>query len=1031
MQAISPTDRGATASSRRLRDWVPALSIRVKLPLLASSLLLAVTFTYGSFAYRAVRRAALTAATDRLVTVADQLSASLQVSGQQLATGLRTIAADPPVRMALRSSGARVRADAVVALRRWASQSPQIGGFELWDSAGRRVLRVAGTGPPVAAEPEPGLLERAAGPDSGGVGAFRADGDSVLYPVLVPVRDQGARLGALLEWRRVSSSARARAVTNAVIGSSATVYVGNVAGDVWTNLSQAVPPPPVPVSRARAVLEYERPGTGAVFAAARPIVGPPWILLVEFPRAVVLAPAQALFRQLALAALLILAVGLVAAWLLSRNITDPLRRLTGAAQAVAGGDHTRSLRLERRDELGRLAEAFDTMAERVWQSRERLEEEVRQRAASEERFRLLLDSTAEGIFGLDEQAICTFCNSAALQLLGYESPADLVGKQLHPVLHHTRPSGKPYPITECRIIQSLKQGRDVHVDDEVFWRADGTSFPVEYWSYPLRHGATVLGAVVTFLDVTERQRAETAVRASEATYRSLVEDSPYAILRSAPDGRLLAINPAMVEMLGYASEAELLTKHLARDVHADATEHTRFVDAVVGASHATAEVVWRRKDGRTIIVNESGRAIRDSQGRLESVNAVAEDITERRRLEHQLREGQKMEAIGQLAAGVAHDFNNLLTAILGAAELLIETLPVGHPGREETEEISKSALRAADLTRQLLAFARQQVLAPRVLVLNDIVAGMDKLLRRLIGENIELRTVLAPGLGTVRADRGQLEQVIINLAVNARDAMPEGGKLTLETADADLDASYVATRPDLKPGAYVLLAVTDTGIGMDAETKARLFEPFFTTKPKGKGTGLGLATVYGIIHQSGGHIWVYSEPGQGTTFKVYLPRIREGAEAARPAPVSVGSLDGTETVLVVEDQEEVGRITRRILKARGYTVIAASNGHEALRVAEQHPTAIDLLITDVVMPGMSGREVGLLLGATRPTMRVLYLSGYTDESIVHHGVLEAGISFLQKPFTPDALARKVREVLDGAPTGRPSGSGPASPPGGR
>jgi CheY-like chemotaxis protein len=360
---------------------------------------------------------------------------------------------------------------------------------------------------------------------------------------------------------------------------------------------------------------------------------------------------------------------------------------------------------------------------------------------------------------------------------------------------------------------------------------------------------------------------------------------------------------------------------------------------------------------------------------------------------------------------VAHDFNNLLTAILGSSEFLLEILPAGHAGREDAEETRNAALRAADLTRQLLAFSRQQVLAPRVLSVNEVVAGMDRLLRRLIGEDVDLRTVLAQDVGAVRADAGQLEQVIVNLAVNARDAMPDGGKLTIETANVVLGELYTAGRVVVAPGSYVVVAVSDTGMGMDANTQARAFEPFFTTKPKGKGTGLGLATVYGIVKQSGGYVWLYSEPGHGATFKVYLPRVDAPPEPSPGAAAAVGSLRGSETILLVEDQNEVRALTRRILEKRGYRVLVAANGGDALRLAEQQGGTIDLLLTDVVMPGMSGPELSLRLGPLHPGMKVLFLSGYTDEAILHHGVLEAGVAFLQKPFTPEILARKVREVL--------------------
>jgi len=516
----------------------------------------------------------------------------------------------------------------------------------------------------------------------------------------------------------------------------------------------------------------------------------------------------------------------------------------------------------------------------------------------------------------------------------------------------------------------------------------------------------------------ERKRAEDALARSETTYRSLVEDSPFGIFRSTPAGRLIAVNPALVSILGYDSEEELLQKNMATDVYVDPAQRARLLDEVLKWDSLTGESLWRRKDAKTITVRHSARVVRDAEGRVEYFNVLVEDITERKLLEAQLRQAQKMEAVGRLAGGIAHDFNNLLTAILGSAELLLDTLAPEAPEREDLEEIRKAAKRAGDLTRQLLAFSRQQVLTPQVLDLNVLVANMEKLLRRLIGEDIELRTAPARDLAAVKADPSQLEQVIVNLAVNARDAMPQGGRLTIETANVELDQAYAEQHFPAQPGSYVLLAVSDTGTGMDAATMSRIFEPFFTTKETGKGTGLGLATVYGVVKQSGGYIWVYSEPGQGTSFKVYLPRVTEAPEPTRPGPAAAAPLRGSETVLLVEDDEMVRTLTRRMLEARGYTVLSASRGEDALGVVERHDGPIDLLVTDVVMPGMSGRAVAQRLLELRPGLKVLYLSGYTDDAIVRHGMLEPGIAFLQKPFSADALARKVREVLDARPAGK-------------
>ena len=400
----------------------------------------------------------------------------------------------------------------------------------------------------------------------------------------------------------------------------------------------------------------------------------------------------------------------------------------------------------------------------------------------------------------------------------------------------------------------------------------------------------------------------------------------------------------------------------------------------------------------------------------ESLEEKVEERTEElRRSEEQLRQSQKLEAVGQLAGGIAHDFNNLLTVINGNSELLLRGLR-DEKQSERVQEIRKAGERAAQLTRQLLAFSRKQVLQPVVLNLNSIIPDTDKMLRRLIGADVDFLTSLEPELWPVKADPGQIEQVLMNLAINARDAMPQGGKLTIQTANVYLDESYAhGHAAAVSPGPYVMLAVSDTGHGMDAETRSRIFEPFFTTKEKGKGTGLGLSTVYGIVKQSGGNIWVYSEVGRGTTFKIYLPSVAEASEQRAPeAAPREGVPQGSETVLLVEDEEVVRRLARDILELNGYRVLEAADCREALSLCESHEGPIHLLLTDVVMPQMNGRELSECALALRPAMRVLYMSGYTDDSIVHHGVLDAGVAFLEKPFTPDAVARKVREVLDDA-----------------
>jgi PAS domain S-box-containing protein len=409
----------------------------------------------------------------------------------------------------------------------------------------------------------------------------------------------------------------------------------------------------------------------------------------------------------------------------------------------------------------------------------------------------------------------------------------------------------------------------------------------------------------------------------------------------------------------------------------------------------------------------------DGDGAIQGVIGVALDITERERLTDQLRQSQKMQAVGELAGGVAHDFNNLLMVVKGHSQLLLERMPEASPLRLSVEQVEKAADRAAALTRQLLAFSRKQVLQPRVMDLNDTVGGMIRMFSRVIGENIQMAFVPGGKLGRVKADPGQIEQVLLNLVVNARDAMPGGGRLTIETSNVELDRGYSATHTSFEPGIYVMLTVTDTGCGMDAQTQARMFEPFFTTKGPGKGTGLGLATVYGVVKQSGGYIYVYSEVGRGSTFKIYLPQVTAQLDVLSPDTDKRRSSRGSETILFVEDEQSVRELVRDFLVGAGYCVLEASDGVQGLKVAAAHPGPIHMLITDVVMPHLSGPQLAAKLSAERAGLKTLFISGYTDDTVFRHGVLEGGVAFLQKPFNLKALALKIREVLSGAPAAAP------------
>jgi len=538
---------------------------------------------------------------------------------------------------------------------------------------------------------------------------------------------------------------------------------------------------------------------------------------------------------------------------------------------------------------------------------------------------------------------------------------------------------------------------------------------VQTYSKNIRYGQRDK-EILTFVarqlaSAVEIKRNEQALRRSEARYRSLVQSSVYGIYRASLEGRFLDVNPALIAMLGYGSPEEVLLLDPERDVFANPDEHDRLIEEFRRNGRMDGfEVKWKRKDGRSITVRISGRAVSSADEPADVLEAIAEDVTEKRALEDQFRQAQKMEAVGRLAGGVAHDFNNLLMVISGYTEVILTKLDANHPLREKGLAIQQATDRATTLTRQLLAFSRKQLLELKVVDVNAIVSDMERLLRPLIGETIALATELSSDAGCTRADAGQLEQVLMNLVVNAKDAMPDGGKLTIRTKRVTLAEDHSRGQTFIRPGNYVMLSVSDSGMGMDKETQSRIFEPFFTTKEKGKGTGLGLSTVYGIIKQSGGYVMVQSEKGLGTTFNIYLPRV-EAAADLNTVPVTRAAEGGSETVLLVEDEESVRQLVRETLESKGYCVVQAENGEAGLLAAAKLDATIDLVITDVVMPGMSGRELVQELLRIRPETKVLYLSGYTEDTIVSEGSIESGTAFLQKPFTLQSLLRKVREVL--------------------
>ena len=636
--------------------------------------------------------------------------------------------------------------------------------------------------------------------------------------------------------------------------------------------------------------------------------------------------------------------------------------------------------------------------------RRHAEQEIRQLAA-------LVRSSGDAIISMTVDSVVTSWNPAAELLFGW-SAGEAIGRTVSFLAPPDRPGEWNETMGRLRCGAVLEQFETVRVSKE------GKRLDVSVTLSPIHdERGQLIGASKIVRDITERKRLEDQFRLSQRRLQHVVASSPAVLFTlSVVDGQASGItwtSDNLPDVFGYAPADALGQDWWLGNIHSEDRDFIigQFQTNGLWQERSTYEYRFKHGDRSFRWTRCEIRFIPGTAGRQAEIVGSWTDITERKHLEDQFRQAQKMEAIGRLAGGVAHDFNNLLTIINGYGELVLGKLPPDDPIRHLIREIVSAGDRAAALTRQLLTFSRKAIIEPKILDLKIVVAGVDKMLRRILGEDIQLAVVIDPELGAVKADPGQIEQVIMNLVVNARDAMPQGGKLTIELLNADLDEYYSLGHPEVRPGPNVLLAVTDTGSGMDQATMARIFEPFFTTKGE-HGTGLGLATVHGIVKQSGGHVALYSEIGRGTSFKIYLPRIE--------APVSPGQSPrgraemphGSETVLLVEDEDGVRALSRHVLQSSGYTVLEAHDGIDAIRVAEQHTGRINLLLTDVVMPRMSGREVAEHLARIHSEMKVLFLSGYTDDAVVRHGILEAEVAFLQKPFSPTALATKVREVLD-------------------
>jgi PAS domain S-box-containing protein len=857
-----------------------------KLPLSIGLLVFLVTSGMAVLSYIQARGVLLAMSSTRQATVGAQLQQMLEASVAERYVSLAAFARNDTVAQFLARPGSAPSPELRTMLETFARRNTLVRGVEIRDSAGAVRLAV----PRQRSELDSAdrvLLALAARTGSSVTGPFGRSADSLEYSIAVPLRQAQHLMGFLVERRRILSTSQSVKQLSELIGSGARRVMGSATSNIWTNFSAEVPGPPIGRNFDSGTAQYQLPDGEQVFARALPIRTTPWLVVLEFRKGPVLAPATEFLQRALVIALLLGAAGAGIGYLLSRDITIPLRRVADAASALARGERLARVKSHRSDELGHLANSFNEMAEELDAAQQR-------QVAAYEQYQLLFERNPMPMWVYDPETLNFLdINDAAIAHYGY-SRDEFLGM----TLMHVRP-----PEEAARLAERMGTN---HVG--------GVSG--DHWRH-LKKDGSVIDVEVTRTNITLRGRAVS-----------------FALLHDVTERR--------------------------------AAEHN---------------------------LTKSNEALRKSQ--------------------EQLLHSQKMEALGRLAGGVAHDFNNVNTAILGFAELLETSLTPDDPRRADVSEIRRSAMRAAELTKRLLGFSRRQIIELQHMRVNESVLEVERFLRRIIGEDVTFEVALAENLGWIESDPGQFEQALVNLVVNARDAMPSGGKLTIETSRVVLDEEYAAMHADAHPGPHVLVAVSDTGTGMSAETASRAFEPFFTTKKQGEGTGLGLSTVYGIVRKSNGHVALYSELGRGTVFKLYFPEVAAIAERAEVAVdrVPIDAL-GSETVLLVEDDPSVRSIASRVLSRLGYRVLEASRGSEALEICSSSPLEISLILTDVVMPEMSGPELVEKLQAYVPQARVIFMSGYADDAVVRHGFLPKGALFLQKPFTLQQFTSKIREVLD-------------------
>ena len=996
----------------------PVFSIRQRLAASATILVLIVVAVISAAAYREVRRSAILAASQRAENVSRQLSDLFAVSGRQLLDQVRALSRDSGVATFLRNRTAEESRVTLATLARTAKLGDGLAAVELWDQAGQRLLTTNDSIAPVVPAETARLMPAATASDAGVIGWIGGPAGNLGYSVVAAVKANATTVGFVVERRRIARSSQASNQLKDLIGVGTSLFVGNVRGDVWTDLIDVAAPPPISIADVKGVVRYERPG-GRVLSAIAKIPNTPWALAIEIPLALTLSPAHAMLWRLALFTAVLLIAAAAGAWVISGTLTRSIGTLVAAAGRMSAGDLAQPIPVERRDELGVLGIAFNRMAERISQSRFALESNVAELQDAEARYHTLFDANPQPTWVFDVETLAFLdVNAAAVRRYGYSRDEFLTLTILD-----IRPAEDAPAVlaTLASIVKTHVEGRTESIVSRHRTK-DGMVFDIESHSSSLMFGGRAARLVVV-TDLTERRRAEESLRAAQERLERVIGSSGAVLyeLRLESSGPVLDwISHNVTSILGYELADLIDADWWSNNVHPEDRKRLGNGPERVSYHDGASEYRFRHKGGKYRWLREEQRVVA-IPGEASKVIGAWLDITDQRQLEDRLRQSQKMEAMGTLAGGVAHDFNNMLTVVNGYSQMLLATVGDNPVARPMIDEIANATERATALTQQLLSFSRGRVIESRAMDLGGVVRATQSMLSRLISEDIELTFRMEESPLTVLADAGQLTQVVMNLVVNARDAMPSGGRLVVETSMVELKEAYDTQYNAAIPGQYAVITVTDTGIGMDSETQSRIFEPFFTTKGEGQGTGLGLSTVFGIVKQLGGGIWVYSEPGRGTTFKVYIPRtdgvihepVAASASLATNAVPALATLapphERRATVLIVEDDAMVRSVARILLERAGYTIVEAVNGLKALELLST--MSVDVVVTDTVMPGMGGLELADRLADERPDLPVVLTSGYTADSLNRHGPMPDLLLFVEKPFTAETLRSVVEEAL--------------------